>query len=74
MSPDTLSAMLREISNELRADWIAGRVPTRQLMFELGRTLAACAISARDLEDRAQGQVVPAILPENVVPFRRRCA
>lgn len=71
-APATLSDMLRAISDELRDEWSAGTGLTRDMIGSLGRTLAVCAIAARDLEDRAQGQRVPDILPENVIPFRRR--
>lgn len=70
--PDTLSGMLRAISDELREQWVCGTVLPRDMIGNLGRTLAVCALAARDLEDRAQGQRVPDILPENVLPFRRR--
>ena len=70
--PDTLSAMLLALSDEIRLDFITGEGLSRERAGALGRTLRACAIAARNLEEAAAVPRLPAVLPENVIPMRRR--
>jgi hypothetical protein len=60
-APRTLAEMLRYIGEEARM----GRLPEPHV-------LELCARTAHELE--LARQHVPAILPENVLPFRRRQA
>jgi hypothetical protein len=51
--------------------WVSGDAPTPTDMMSLSRTLDACANAAADLEAERSPPTLPALLPENVIPFRR---
>jgi hypothetical protein len=69
--PRTLSDMLRVLSAQALGMWVSGDAPTPTDMMSLSRTLDACANAAADLEAERSPPTLPALLPENVIPFRR---
>jgi hypothetical protein len=70
--PRTLSDMLRAMSSQALGMWVSGDAPDARSMLDLSRTLDACANAAADLEAQSRPLIVPALLPENVIPFRPR--